>query len=104
MQKDNNKMKVQDLKAGIQFRLAGERKFKTVTKTIELKEHDHMEPKGRKILVISEGCRQYCIQKDTEVEVTCTHRLPDGSDAFEIIGHTHKEVSKCQICGETTTA
>jgi hypothetical protein len=97
-------MKVQDLKAGIQFRLPGERKFKRVTKTIELEAHDNIEPKGRKILVLFDGCRQYSILKDTEVEVMCTHRLPDGSDAFEIIGHTHKEVSKCQICGETTTA
>ena len=106
-------IKVQDLQPGMQFRLPGQRKFKTVSKVIELKDHDDIEPKGRKILIIFEGCRQNAILKYTQVEINtefknvekpkCTHLKPDGSEAFELYGITHKEIWKCTLCGETTT-
>lgn len=34
----------------------------------------------------------------------CPHQFPNGTDAFELVDATHKEVYKCKLCGETTTA
>ena len=97
-------MKVQDLKPGLLFKLPQNKVYKTVVKTIELKEYDHISPFGRKILVITDGCEQHSILKDTEVDTRCVHHHPDGSDAYKYAGSTHREMYRCEICGETTNA
>lgn len=97
-------MKVEDLKPGIQFRLSDEMIFKTVVEVFESPTEDNIDPVGRKISVLSFGTDYYSILKGQEVEVKCTHTHLDGTDAFKTIGTTHKEIFKCQICGETTSA
>lgn len=34
----------------------------------------------------------------------CEHKMADGSSAWKIIAHTHKEISQCQICKKEVTA
>jgi hypothetical protein len=65
----NQKMKANELNPGQEFKLPGQRKFRTVTKVIELTEFDHIPPVGKKVLVIHDGCRQLSVLRDEEVIV-----------------------------------
>ena len=60
-------MKAFELKSGQQFKLDGQRKWRTVTNVTELTNYDHIPPVGRKVLIMHDGCRQYSLLKETEV-------------------------------------
>ena len=60
-------MKAHELKPGNEFKLIGQRKYRTVVNVIELYKHDHIAPVGRKVLIIHDGCKQLSILKETEV-------------------------------------
>jgi GTPase SAR1 family protein len=45
------------------------------------------------------------IQKAIDViQNSCEHKMNDGTSAWKVIAHTHKEISQCQICKKEVTA
>ena len=62
-------MKANELKIGMEFKQPGQRKWREVFKVIDLPQHDHIPPVGRKVLIILEGCRQLALLEETEVIV-----------------------------------
>lgn len=60
-------MKAKELKPGDEFKIGNWRKFRKVSRIIELKDHDHIEPIGRKVLIVVPDCGQYSLPIDIEV-------------------------------------
>jgi hypothetical protein len=60
-------MRAKDLKVGQQFKLKGQRKFRTVELVIKLNEYDHIKPLGRKVLIIHNGSKILALLKDVEL-------------------------------------
>jgi hypothetical protein len=60
-------MKAFELKPEQQFKLKGQRNYRTVIRVLELTNHDHIPPVGRKVLIIYDGCKQLSLLKETDV-------------------------------------
>jgi len=60
-------MQASELSPGQEFKIAGMRKFRTVTTVRELTTMDDIPPIGRKVVIIHDGCNQLTIMKETEV-------------------------------------
>jgi hypothetical protein len=67
------KMKASELKPKQEFKLPGRRKFRSVFKVIELINHDHIPPIGRKVCIILNKCKSMILLKDTEVIIKTTN-------------------------------
>ena len=60
-------MKAFELEPGQEFKIEGWRKYRTVSKVLELFNSDHIFPLGRKVAIIHDGCKQLVVLKDREI-------------------------------------